>query len=65
MDGIGADLISFAVFDDGGFLLGKKAHFVDNFLGAELVDDADESVRDGDTNEKHIFVAADESHHES
>ena len=34
--------------DDGGILLGDEAHFVDGALGANAVDDADESVGDSD-----------------
>ncbi len=40
-DFAGGNLAWFAVPDDGGFLLGDKAHFVDGFFGADGVDDAD------------------------
>ena len=58
------DLNRFAVSDDGRFLLGNEAHFVDGFFGTNFVDNADESVRYGDEDKKEIFVSADRDNHQ-
>ena len=54
-----------AVSDDCGLLLGYEAHFVDSALSTDFVDDADESIGDGDQYEKEVFVATDGDDHRS
>ena len=46
-------------------MLRDETHFVDDFLRANAVNDADQSVRDGDPDKQHVFVAADRGDHES
>ena len=62
-DGAGGDLAWFAISDDGGVLFGSETHFVDSFFGANGVNDANQSVRDGDKDEKEVFVGADRNNH--
>ena len=61
---IGGDLARFAVADDGGLLFREDSKFIDSFLGANFVDDANESVGDGDENKKEVFVGANGDNHE-
>ena len=63
-DLVSRDLDGFAVTDDGGFLLGGEAHFVDSFLGTDFVDDTDKGVRDGDEDEEEVFIGADHEDHD-
>ena len=58
------DLEGFAVSNDGGLLLGDEFELVDSAFGADFVDDADESVSDGDEEKKEIFVGANRDNHE-
>ena len=57
-DLVSGDLTGLAVTDDRGLLLGQETHFVDGAFGANFVDDADQSVGDGDEDEEKVFVGA-------
>lgn len=65
LDGLGANLIWFAVPDNGGVLLGDKAHFIDDFFGAELIYDADKSISDSDNDEEKILIRTNKKNHSS
>ena len=45
-------------------MFGEEFELIDDFLGAELVDDANEGVGDSDKDKEHVFVATDQSHHD-
>lgn len=56
-------LEGFTVSDDSRALLGNKTHLIYGFFGADFIDDADEGVRDGDEDEKEVFMGADKNNH--
>ena len=45
-------------------MLREKLKFIDDFLSTELVDDADQGVRNGYDDKKHVFITADRCDHE-
>ena len=56
------DSLSFP--NNGGLLFGAKAHFVDGALGADAVDDTDQSVRNGDEDKEEVLIGANRDNHE-
>ena len=58
------DLVSATAAFDNGVFCGENAKFVDDFLGAEVVNNADEGVCDGNENKEHVFVTTDRDDHE-
>ena len=58
------NLTRFAIPDDGRFLLGNETHFINGFLRPDFVDDADQSVKNGDKNEEEVLVGTDHENHD-
>ena len=59
----GGGLKSFAVSNYRGLLLGDEAHFIDSFFGADFVDNANQSICDGDKDKEEVLVTADKEDH--
>ena len=59
-----ADLANLTISDNRRPLFRDKTHFVDGFLGANFVDNADKGISNGDEHKKKIFVAADKKNHD-